>query len=85
MKRKLLAAGLFAAAFMTSGPSNAQTEISIPGGATGTNVFCLQVGDLTSGTFVGTFLQTGPNTWEERLRAGVFKLEEFKLEKAGAK
>jgi hypothetical protein len=56
----------------------AQTDTSVPGGATGANVYCLQAGDLTSGTFVGTFLQTGPGAWEERLRAGVFKLEERK-------
>jgi len=29
-------------------------------------VYCLQAGDLTSGTFVGSFLQTGQNAWEER-------------------
>jgi hypothetical protein len=79
MQRARLTAGLLAAALIAQSTAGfAQTEIMIPGGATGANVFCLQVGDLSSGTFVGTFLQTGPNTWEERLRAGVFKLEEKK-------
>jgi hypothetical protein len=79
MKSKLLALGLLAAALTAQSTRTiAQTEIAIPGGATGRTVFCLQVGDLTSGSFVGTFLQTGPNSWEERLRAGAFKLEERK-------
>jgi hypothetical protein len=56
----------------------AQTDVTVPGGANGANVYCLQAGDLTSGAFVGTFLQTGPNTWEERLKAGSFKLDERK-------
>ena len=45
-------------------------------GATGASVFCLQAGDINSGAFVGTYLETGPRTWEERLKAGTFKLEE---------
>ena len=56
----------------------AQTEISVPGGATGSNVFCIQAGDIGNGAYVGTFLQTGPGTWEERVKAGAFKLQETK-------
>src|SRR6267154_4235748 len=59
MTRALLAGALLATALVLQSTAGvAQTEISVPGGATGANVFCLQVGDLTSGTFVGTFLQT---------------------------
>ena len=57
---------------------SAQTDVTVPGGATGTNVFCLQAGDINSGAFVGTYLETGPRVWEERLKAGTFKLEERK-------
>jgi hypothetical protein len=56
----------------------AQTEIAVPGGATGSNVFCIQAGDIGNGAYVGTFLQTGPGTWEERVKAGSFKLQEKK-------
>jgi len=38
----------------------------IPGGATGTNVFCVQAGDLNSGAFTGTFYKTSGDTWEEK-------------------
>jgi hypothetical protein len=58
--------------------ASAQTDVTVPGGATGANVFCLQAGDINSGAFVGTYLETGPRTWEERLKAGTFKLEERK-------
>jgi len=58
--------------------ASAQTDVTVPGGATGANVFCLQAGDINSGAFVGTYLETGPHAWEERLKAGTFKLEERK-------
>ncbi len=54
----------------------AQTNLTVLGGATGADVFCLQAGNPTTGTFVGTFLQTGPGAWEERSKAGTFKFEE---------
>jgi hypothetical protein len=73
MRKKLLALGLLATLAAQS-PGVAQE--TIPGGATGSNVYCLQAGDITSGAFVGAFLQTGQNAWEERLRAGVFSLQE---------
>jgi len=57
-------------------PVMAQTELTVLGGATGADVFCLQAGNPTTGTFVGTFLQTGPGAWEERSKAGTFKFEE---------
>jgi hypothetical protein len=38
----------------------------IPGGALPANVVCVQYGDLNTGLFNGTFLQTGPNVWEQR-------------------
>jgi hypothetical protein len=53
-------------------------QVDIPGGATGSTVYCLQAGDLNSGAFVGTYLQTGTGAWEERLKAGTFKLAERK-------
>ena len=54
----------------------AQTELTVLGGATGADVFCLQAGNPATGGFVGTFLQTGPGAWEERSKAGTFKFEE---------
>jgi hypothetical protein len=79
MKWKLLPLALLAAALTAqSTAAMAQTDVTVPGGATGANVFCIQAGDLNSGAFVGTFLQTGSNTWEERLKAGSFKLDERK-------
>jgi hypothetical protein len=79
MKRGLLPLALLAAAFAAQATgAMAQTDITVPGGATGANVFCLQAGDINSGAFVGTYLQTGPGTWEERLKAGTFKLAEKK-------
>jgi len=76
MSYRLVVGLLAALAAPVSAP--AQTDTTVPGGATGSNVYCLQAGDLTSGAFVGSFLQTGQNAWEERLRAGVFRLEERK-------
>jgi hypothetical protein len=79
MTRRLLTLALLAAALAAQSTAGmAQTDIAIPGGATGSNGYCLQAGELASGAFVGTFLQTGPSTWEERLKAGTFKLEEKK-------
>jgi hypothetical protein len=71
-------AALAVACAIQSTSAMAQTDISVPGGATGSNVYCLQAGDLKSGAFVGTYLETAPRTWEERLKAGTFKLEERK-------
>jgi hypothetical protein len=79
MKRSLLPLVLVAAALAAqSTAALAQTDVTVPGGASGANVFCLQAGDLNSGAFVGTFMQTGTGAWEERLKAGTFKLEEMK-------
>jgi len=79
MKRGLLALGALAVAVAVPAmAAMAQTDISVPGGATGSNVYCIQAGDLHSGAFVGTYLETGPRTWEERLKAGTFKLQERK-------
>ena len=75
MRYRLLAFGLLA---LAAQPTPGIAQDPVPGGATGTNVYCLQAGDLTSGAFVGAFLQTGQNAWEERLRGGVFRLEERK-------
>ncbi len=79
MKRGLLPFTLFASfvavAMASSSAALAQT-VEVPGGATGSNVACIQAGELNGGTFVGTFLQTAPGTWEERLKAGTFKLQE---------
>jgi hypothetical protein len=79
MQRRLLPLALVAAAFMAQSPAaKAQTDIAVPGGATGSNVACIQAGELSSGAFVGTFLETSPQVWEERLKAGTFKLQEKK-------
>ena len=79
MKRMLLTSVLFVAVLAAQSiAAMAQTEISVPGGATGSNVFCIQAGDIGNGAYVGTFLQTGPGTWEERVKAGAFKLQETK-------
>jgi hypothetical protein len=79
MKCKLLPLAFLAAALTAQSTGGmAQTDVTVPGGANGANVYCLQAGDLNSGAFVGTFLQTGSNTWEERLKAGSFKLDERK-------
>ena len=77
MTRGLLPLALLAAALTAQSTAGmAQTDVAVPGGATGSNVYCIQAGELTSGAFVGTF--TGPSAWEERLKAGTFKLEEKK-------
>jgi len=79
MKCGLLPFTLFAsfvAAAMASSPAALAQTVEVPGGATGANVACLQAGELTSGAYVGAFLQTGPGTWEERLKAGTFKLQQ---------
>ena len=79
MKRGLLPFTLFAsfvAAAIASSPAAKAQTVEVPGGATGSNVACIQAGELKGGTFVGTFLQTAPGTWEERLKAGTFKLQE---------
>ena len=77
MKRGFLPLALLAGMLTTqSTVASAQADVTVPGGANGANVFCLQAGDINSGAFVGTYLETGPRTWEERLKAGTFKLEE---------
>lgn len=77
MIRRLLPLTLMAAALMAQSlAAKAQSDVSVPGGATGANVACIQAGELGSGAFVGTFLETAPGTWEERLKAGSFKLQE---------
>jgi hypothetical protein len=79
MKRGFLPLALLAGMLTTqSTVASAQADVTVPGGANGANVFCLQAGDINSGAFVGTYLETGPRTWEERLKAGTFKLEERK-------
>jgi hypothetical protein len=79
VKRILLTPVLFVALLAAQSiAAMAQTDITVPGGATGSNVFCIQAGDIGNGAYVGTFLQTGPGTWEERLKAGAFKLTEKK-------
>src|SRR3984957_2515209 len=79
MKRGFLPLALLAGMLTAqSTVASAQTDVTVPGGATGANVFCLQAGDINSGAFVGTYLETGPRIWEERLKAGTFKLEERK-------
>lgn len=76
MKRGFLRLALMAVALMVqSSVVRAQSEVSVPGGATGSDVACIQAGELGSGAFVGTFLETAPGTWEERLKAGTFKLQ----------
>src|SRR6202035_1207971 len=79
MKRGFLPLALLAGMLRTqSTVASAQADVTVPGGANGANVFCLQAGDINSGAFVGTYLETGPRNWEERLKAGSFKLEERK-------
>jgi hypothetical protein len=78
MKYRLACLAVAATAMAASSSSawaQAQPQ-DIPGGATGKTVYCLQAGDLKSGAFVGAYLQTGPGAWEERLKAGTFKLSE---------
>jgi hypothetical protein len=79
MKRGFLPLALLAGMLTAqSTVVSAQTDVTVPGGATGGNVVCLQAGDINSGAFVGTYLETAPHTWEERLKAGTFKLQERK-------
>jgi hypothetical protein len=77
MTHKLILPAMIAAALaMHTAAGAQQIDMTLPGGANGSNVYCLQAGDLTSGLFVGTYLQTGPGAWEERLKGGTFKLSE---------
>ncbi|HUU25567.1 MAG TPA: hypothetical protein VMW68_08415 [Methyloceanibacter sp.] len=77
MERLVLFLGLLVAttaAHVT--PGMAQTELTIPGGATGADVFCIQAGDLTSGKFVETFLQTDGGAWEQHSKAHTIEFAE---------
>jgi hypothetical protein len=56
--------------------ASAQVDVTLPGGATGEDVYCIQAGDLTTGAFIETFLQTGKGKWEQRSETDTFKLEE---------
>jgi hypothetical protein len=79
MTRKLFPLAFVVAAIAAqTTAANAQATPDIPGGATGSTVYCLQAGDLNSGAFVGSYLQTANGTWEERLKAGSFKMTERK-------
>lgn len=81
MIRALLTLALFAVACLAR-PSAGFAQIDplnpVPGGATGANAICIQVGDLNSGAFLGLFSQTGASAWEEKsfARPGAFKFEE---------
>ena len=77
MRWEFLAFALMTSAFAMQPMAGLAQQSDVPGGATGANVFCIQAGDLNTGAFVGTFLQTGAG-WEERLKAGTFKLQESK-------
>jgi hypothetical protein len=61
---------------MQPAPAVAQTELTVLGGATGADVFCIQAGSPTTGAFTGTFLQTGKGVWEKRLKDGTVKFDE---------
>jgi len=77
MKRLVLFLSLLAATTAVQvTPGMAQTELTIPGGATGANVFCIQAGDLTSGKFVETFLQTDGGAWEQHSKARTIEFDE---------
>ena len=78
MKLIVLPIALLTGAFaMQTTRGMAQVQQPVPGGATGANVFCIQAGDLTSGSFVATYLRRGAGTWEERNQeGGAFKYEE---------
>src|SRR4051794_7866435 len=78
MRPEFLALALMTSAFALQPAAGLAQQSDVPGGATGANVFCIQAGDLNTGAFVGTFLQTGTGGWEERLKAGTFKLQESK-------
>ena len=67
MKRTLLLTAVVMSAWlMQSTAGVAQTDTTVPGGATGANVFCMQVGDVKTGAFQGTFMQTRDGFWESR-------------------
>ena len=77
MKLIVLPIALLTGAFAMQTSGMAQVQHAVPGGATGANVFCIQAGDLTSGSFVATYLRRGAGTWEERNQeGGAFKYEE---------
>jgi len=64
MKRTVSAPALLAAVFaMQATPGMAQTDLTMLGGATGANVYCIQAGDLANGVVVGTFFQTDVGAW----------------------
>ncbi len=76
--RMLLAVAAAAVAAQISGAS-AQVDTSpLPGGATAETVFCLQAGELGTGAYASTFLQTGTGAWEERgyLKPGTIRFSE---------
>ncbi len=76
MTRGLMSLALLGAVFGAPSTAAMAQQQDIPGGATAKTVYCLQAGDLKSGAFVGTYLQTATGGWEERLKAGTFKLAE---------
>ena len=77
MKLIVLPIALLTGAFAMQTSGMAQVQQAVPGGATGANVFCIQAGDLTSGSFVATYLRRGAGTWEERNQeGGAFNYEE---------
>ena len=79
MARMVLFLTLLAAASAAPAtPGMAQTDLTIPGGATGADAFCIQAGDLATGAFAETFLQTDTGAWEQRSKAATFKFEEKK-------
>ena len=63
MKLIVLPIALLTGAFAMQTSGMAQVQQAVPGGATGANVFCIQAGDLTSGSFVATYLRRGAGTW----------------------
>jgi len=76
MRMALVFAVLAIAGVSHATPGMAQADLTVPGGATGVDVYCIQAGDLTSGAFVETFLQTGDGKWEQRSETDAFTLEE---------
>ena len=64
----------------SSGMAQVDPVIPVPGGATAATVVCLQAGDLTSGAFVGTYLQVANGGWERKafLKPDVTKFVEMK-------
>jgi hypothetical protein len=59
-------------------PASAQATMTLPGGAVGSNVHCLQAGSLKSGVYAATFLETKAGTWEERSKTKSFEFDEMK-------